>query len=200
MCDLFFSTTSAQNILFAPTNTWWVTLEIGAETREGWVWNYSSSISPQNRMRSAIRQLYTWTKHTQRYGEYKGWIFPTSCFKHSHMENGGKHESDKMNVTSVCLKINFLLQDRTFGHPTNEPTSERTNERQNKRTTERTNQPNNKSPTSISNKSPTRCNNFSSLLSWRLFTAQYVSGNLTPIIRSSTTAVAASGFIFGAWW
>ena len=51
-----------------------------------------------------------------------------------------------------------------------------------------------------SNKSPTRCNNFSSLLSWRLFTAQHVSGVLTPIIRGSTTAVAASGFIFGVWW
>jgi len=49
-----------------------------------------------------------------------------------------------------------------------------------------------------SNKSPTRCNNFSSLLSWRLFTAQHVSGVLTPIIRSWTTAVAASGFTFGA--
>jgi hypothetical protein len=45
-----------------------------------------------------------------------------------------------------------------------------------------------------SNKSPTRCNSFSSLLSLRLFTAQHVSGILTPIIRSSTTAVAASGF------
>jgi len=33
-----------------------------------------------------------------------------------------------------------------------------------------------------------------------LFTAQHVSGVLTPIIRSSTTAVAASGFTFGAWW
>jgi len=33
---------------------------------------------------------------------------------------------------------------------------------------------------------------FSSLLSWRLFTAQHVSGVSPPIIRSSTTAVAAS--------
>jgi hypothetical protein len=49
------------------------------------------------------------------------------------MENGGKHESDKMNVNSVRLKINLLLQDRTFGHPTNEATSERTNERTNER-------------------------------------------------------------------
>jgi hypothetical protein len=43
---------------------------------------------------------------------------------------------------------------------------------------------------------PTRCNNFSSLL----LEAQHVSGVLKPIIRSSTTAVAASGFIIGAWW
>jgi len=34
----------------------------------------------------------------------------------------------------------------------------------------------------------------------RLFTAQHVSGVLTPIIRSSTTAVAASGFTIRAWW
>jgi len=33
-----------------------------------------------------------------------------------------------------------------------------------------------------------------------LCTAQYVSGVLTPIIRSSTTAVAAAGFTVGAWW
>jgi len=35
---------------------------------------------------------------------------------------------------------------------------------------------------------------------WTLCTAQHVSGVLTPIIRSSTTAVAVSGFIVGAWW
>jgi len=41
---------------------------------------------------------------------------------------------------------------------------------------------------------------FFSLLSWRLFIAQHVSGVFPPIIRSSTTAVAASGFIFVSWW
>ena len=41
---------------------------------------------------------------------------------------------------------------------------------------------------------------FSSLLSWRLFTAQHVSGVCPPIIRSSMTAVAASGFTFVSWW
>jgi hypothetical protein len=35
---------------------------------------------------------------------------------------------------------------------------------------------------------------FFSLLSRRLFTAQHVSGVFAPIIRSSMTAVAASGF------
>jgi hypothetical protein len=33
----------------------------------------------------------------------------------------------------------------------------------------------------------------------RLFTAELVSGVLTPIIRISTTALAASGFTVGAW-
>jgi hypothetical protein len=34
----------------------------------------------------------------------------------------------------------------------------------------------------------------------RLDTAQHVLGVLTPIVRSSTTAVAASGFTVGTWW
>jgi hypothetical protein len=37
-------------------------------------------------------------------------------------------------------------------------------------------------------------------ISWRLFTAQHVSGVFPPIIRSSMTAVAASGFTFLSWW
>ena len=41
---------------------------------------------------------------------------------------------------------------------------------------------------------------FSRLLSWRLFTAQHVSGVFPPIIRSSMTAVAVSGFTFVSWW
>ena len=41
---------------------------------------------------------------------------------------------------------------------------------------------------------------FFSLLSWHLFTAQHVSGVFPPIIRSSMTAVAASGFTFVSWW
>jgi len=41
---------------------------------------------------------------------------------------------------------------------------------------------------------------FFSLLSWRLFTAQHVSGVFPAIIRSSMTGVAASGFTFVSWW
>ena len=41
---------------------------------------------------------------------------------------------------------------------------------------------------------------FFSLLSWCLFTAQHVSGVFPPIIRNSMTAVAASGFTFVSWW
>jgi hypothetical protein len=41
---------------------------------------------------------------------------------------------------------------------------------------------------------------FSSLLSWRLFTAQHVSGVFSPIIRGSMTVVAASGITFLSWW
>ena len=41
---------------------------------------------------------------------------------------------------------------------------------------------------------------FLSLLSWRLFTVQHVSSVFPPIIRSSMTAVEASGFTFVSWW
>ena len=41
---------------------------------------------------------------------------------------------------------------------------------------------------------------FFSLLSWRLFTAQHVSGYFPLIIRSWMNAVAASGFTFVSWW
>ena len=41
---------------------------------------------------------------------------------------------------------------------------------------------------------------FLKFITWRLRKAQRVSGVLTPILRSSTTAVAASGFTVEAWW
>jgi hypothetical protein len=39
---------------------------------------------------------------------------------------------------------------------------------------------------------------FIEFIAWRLYTPQHVSGVLTLIIRSSKTAVAASGFTAGA--
>jgi hypothetical protein len=50
-----------------------------------------------------------------------------------------------------------------------------------------------------SDKSTNWMQTFLQFITSRLFTAQHVSGFPTPVIRSSTTAVAASGFTFGAW-
>jgi len=54
----------------------------------------------------------------------------------------------------------------------------------------------------VSNKSTNEMQQFLKFITWRLHlcTAQHILGVLTPIIRSSTTAVAASSFTFGAWW
>jgi hypothetical protein len=41
---------------------------------------------------------------------------------------------------------------------------------------------------------------FLKYITYRLCTVQHVSGVIAPIIRSSTTAVATSGFTFGEWW
>jgi len=54
----------------------------------------------------------------------------------------------------------------------------------------------------FSNKSTNQMQQFFKFIAWRLLvcTAQHVSGVLTPIIRISTTAVAAYGYTVGAWW
>jgi hypothetical protein len=51
-----------------------------------------------------------------------------------------------------------------------------------------------------SNKLTNHTQQFFQFITWRLFTVQHVLSVLTPIIRSSTTTVAASGFTVGVWW
>jgi hypothetical protein len=51
-----------------------------------------------------------------------------------------------------------------------------------------------------SNKSPTRCNNFSVYYPDVSLQLNMFPGVFPPIIRSSMTAVAASGFTFLSWW
>ena len=51
-----------------------------------------------------------------------------------------------------------------------------------------------------SNKSTNQMHQSIIFIVFRLNTAQHVSGILMPIIRSLSTAVAASGLPFGTWW